>query len=335
MTFLEPARTTRRLRIRRTRVAGLLVVIAAIAALSYQLAPSSSSRAESPIDVLRGEQPGAFGAAVSSAVWPAYGQAAFVRGGQSQIHAGPNQHSAPIASVAKVMTAYLVLRDHPLRVGEDGPTITLTDADVADTDRRRGQGESVVPIAAGEQIDRAAGAAGTAAAVGEQHRHGSGAMGCRLGGRVRRPDECHRTVAGHDPHPLHRPERLRRRNRVDRRRPGAHRRSGHALAGVRKHRRHTERDAAGRRHRAQHQHVARVRRLRRRQDRLDRRRPAAASPSEPSAGSTASGRRSPASCWASPAPTCKRRVSPPPPPWSTASPVIGLHEISSSQPCRH
>jgi serine-type D-Ala-D-Ala carboxypeptidase (penicillin-binding protein 5/6) len=51
-----------------------------------------------------------------------------------------------------VMTAYLVLDDHPLRLGQDGPTITLTDADVADTDRRRGQGESVVSIAAGEQL---------------------------------------------------------------------------------------------------------------------------------------------------------------------------------------
>ncbi len=87
-----------------------------------------------------------------STVWPADGQAAFVQGGQSQVQAGPNQHAAAIASVAKVMTAYLVLRDHPLRLGEDGPTITLTDADVADTDRRRGQEESVVSIAAGEQL---------------------------------------------------------------------------------------------------------------------------------------------------------------------------------------
>jgi D-alanyl-D-alanine carboxypeptidase (penicillin-binding protein 5/6) len=51
-----------------------------------------------------------------------------------------------------VMTAYLVLRDHPLRPGQDGPTITLTGDDVADTDRRRAQRESVVPIAAGEQL---------------------------------------------------------------------------------------------------------------------------------------------------------------------------------------
>jgi serine-type D-Ala-D-Ala carboxypeptidase (penicillin-binding protein 5/6) len=151
VTYRQPARTTRRIRIRWIRVAGLLVVVAAIAALGYQLLASSSSTAESPTDVPRSEHPGARGEALPRAVWPAYGQAA-VQTGQSQVHAGPNQHAAPIASVAKVMTAYLVLRDHPLRLGQDGPTITLADADVADTDRRRGQRESVVPVAAGEQL---------------------------------------------------------------------------------------------------------------------------------------------------------------------------------------
>ena len=87
-----------------------------------------------------------------SSAWPEYGQAAVILTGQPRIHAGPNQHPAPIASVAKVMTAYLVLREHPLRPGEDGPTITLTAADVADTDRRAGQHESVVPVATGEQL---------------------------------------------------------------------------------------------------------------------------------------------------------------------------------------
>ncbi|HZE03854.1 MAG TPA: hypothetical protein VE127_01445 [Solirubrobacteraceae bacterium] len=72
--------------------------------------------------------------------------------GRSQVQVGPNQHEAPIASVAKVMTAYLVLRDHPLRAGQDGPTITLTESDVADTERRRQRNESVVPVAAGEQL---------------------------------------------------------------------------------------------------------------------------------------------------------------------------------------
>jgi D-alanyl-D-alanine carboxypeptidase (penicillin-binding protein 5/6) len=153
MTYSKRARTTtRRIRIRWIRVAGLLVAIGAIAALGYQLLASASSPAAPPTDVLRSEHRGALGEALPSTVWPAYGQAAIVQTGQSQVQAGPNQHAAAIASVAKVMTAYLVLRDHPLRRGQDGPTITLTDADVADTDRRRGQRESVVPIAAGEQL---------------------------------------------------------------------------------------------------------------------------------------------------------------------------------------
>src|SRR5437763_3536130 len=153
MAHSKPARTTtRRIRIRRIRVAVLLVVIAALAAaLGYQVLASSSSRPASPIDVLRSEHRAARGEAVPSTVWPAYGQAA-VQVGQSQVQAGPNQHAAAIASLAKVMTAYLVLRDHPLRLGQDGPTITLTDADVADTDRRRRQQESVVSIAAGEEL---------------------------------------------------------------------------------------------------------------------------------------------------------------------------------------
>ena len=59
MTYRERARTTtRRIRIRRIRVA-LLVVIAAIAAsFGYQLLASSSSTAASPIDVLRSEHRG-------------------------------------------------------------------------------------------------------------------------------------------------------------------------------------------------------------------------------------------------------------------------------------
>jgi serine-type D-Ala-D-Ala carboxypeptidase (penicillin-binding protein 5/6) len=131
----ESARTTRRRP--GIGVAGPLIAVVAIAAaLGYQSLASSSS----------------LGEGVPSTVWPADGQAAFVLSGRSQAHAGPNQHPAPIASVAKVMTAYRVLRDHPLRRGEDGPSITLTDADVADTDRRRGRQESVVSIAAGEQL---------------------------------------------------------------------------------------------------------------------------------------------------------------------------------------
>ncbi len=145
MTYSGPARaTTRRIRIRWIRVAGLFLAIGAIAAaFGYQLLAFTSSPAASSIDARVEALPGT--------LWPVAGQAA-VQVGQSQIQAGPNQHPTPIASVAKVMTAYLLLRDRPLRIGENGPTITLTDADVADTDQRLRQRESVVSIAAGEEL---------------------------------------------------------------------------------------------------------------------------------------------------------------------------------------
>jgi zinc D-Ala-D-Ala carboxypeptidase len=63
VTYREPARTTtRRIRIRGIRVAGLLVVIAAIAAaVGSQLLASSSSSATSPTDVPRSGHRGAPG----------------------------------------------------------------------------------------------------------------------------------------------------------------------------------------------------------------------------------------------------------------------------------
>ena len=69
MTYSQPARTTtRRIRIRWIRVAGLLVVLAALAAaLGHQLAASSSSTAASPIDVLHSGHRGALGEADGAA----------------------------------------------------------------------------------------------------------------------------------------------------------------------------------------------------------------------------------------------------------------------------
>ncbi len=76
------------------------------------------------------------GEVVPSTVWPAYGQAAFVQ----QDSRSPRRLEPARGSNRQLREGddgYLVLRDHPLQLGEEGPTITLTDADVADTDRRR------------------------------------------------------------------------------------------------------------------------------------------------------------------------------------------------------
>jgi D-alanyl-D-alanine carboxypeptidase len=55
----------------------------------------------------------------------------------------------PIASVAKVMTAYLILRDHPLKGDAKGPMIKV---DQAAQDQASADGESTVKVTAGDEI---------------------------------------------------------------------------------------------------------------------------------------------------------------------------------------
>jgi serine-type D-Ala-D-Ala carboxypeptidase (penicillin-binding protein 5/6) len=83
--------------------------------------------------------------------WPSSGQAAYAVG-TGPIEAGPGQRPAPIASVAKVMTAYLVLRHDPLAAGASGFRLRITAADVADYQRRVRQDQSVTRVRAGEVL---------------------------------------------------------------------------------------------------------------------------------------------------------------------------------------
>jgi D-alanyl-D-alanine carboxypeptidase (penicillin-binding protein 5/6) len=62
------------------------------------------------------------------------------------------QAPTPIASVTKMMSALVVLRDHPLSPGESGPYIPITSADVAAYRLEAAQGDSVVKVRAGEQL---------------------------------------------------------------------------------------------------------------------------------------------------------------------------------------
>ena len=59
---------------------------------------------------------------------------------------------APIGSVAKVMTAYLVLRDHPLADGDDGPVLVVTAADEADYRSRIASGQSLLEVRTGDRL---------------------------------------------------------------------------------------------------------------------------------------------------------------------------------------
>ncbi|MFF1646214.1 serine hydrolase [Streptomyces sp. NPDC058240] len=81
--------------------------------------------------------------------WPAQGQSAVSVDGVGSMGSAGAQKPAPIASVAKVMTAYVVLKDHPLKGKEEGEKITV-DQQAEDESKR--EDESTAPITKGQQF---------------------------------------------------------------------------------------------------------------------------------------------------------------------------------------
>jgi D-alanyl-D-alanine carboxypeptidase (penicillin-binding protein 5/6) len=85
--------------------------------------------------------------------WPGEGQAAVeVQGIDGAVAGTGRQAPAPIASVAKVMTAYLTLLAHPLSPGEQGFVLRIRPADVEEQGQRVALDESTVPVRNGELL---------------------------------------------------------------------------------------------------------------------------------------------------------------------------------------
>ena len=102
-------------------------------------APSSGAASLSP-------------APTGALAWPATGAAAF-QVGDGPVRSHGDDRARAIASVAKVMTAYVILLMMPLDTGQTGPAYTITATDVADADRRYQLDESGVPVKKGEVIN--------------------------------------------------------------------------------------------------------------------------------------------------------------------------------------
>ncbi len=84
--------------------------------------------------------------------WPSHGQAAVDVQGLGHLGSSGGAKPVPIASVTKVMTAYVVLRDHPLTSTGAGPRITVTAAEAAAYPQEKASNESLVPVNAGEVL---------------------------------------------------------------------------------------------------------------------------------------------------------------------------------------
>jgi D-alanyl-D-alanine carboxypeptidase (penicillin-binding protein 5/6) len=84
--------------------------------------------------------------------WSDQGQSAIGAVGLGVLDTHGEQKPVPIASVAKIVTALMVLKQKPLKPGEPGPILILSEADVGLYQGFVAQGGSVVPVQAGEQI---------------------------------------------------------------------------------------------------------------------------------------------------------------------------------------
>jgi len=123
----------------------LLIAVAAGAVNYLRPIPAVEAAAALPAsDVVPGTPP--------ALPWPARGSAAVAVQNLGFIASSGNEQPIPAASVTKVMTALVILEDKPLKKGESGPTITLTNDDVQIYQAAVANKESVVLVQAGEQL---------------------------------------------------------------------------------------------------------------------------------------------------------------------------------------
>jgi len=91
--------------------------------------------------------PGSF-----SVTFPEQGESAVGTENFGVIASSAVKTPVPIASVAKIMTAYLVLKAHPLQPGVDGPSLIMDAQDVTEYQSARNKGYSVLEVAQGESL---------------------------------------------------------------------------------------------------------------------------------------------------------------------------------------
>jgi D-alanyl-D-alanine carboxypeptidase (penicillin-binding protein 5/6) len=128
-------------------VAGVLVIAGAAAARAATVSvPALTVKRVLPESVtLPGSKP--------TLAWPASGQAAVEVEGLPPLGTSGPTTPVPIASLAKIMTAYVLLQDHPLPAGQTGFTLTISAADVTAYQSAAAQQQSVVAVAAGETLN--------------------------------------------------------------------------------------------------------------------------------------------------------------------------------------
>ncbi len=131
---------------RRRIAVGLVLLVAAALGINY-LRPIPEVTASSSLPAQK-TTPGT----PPLLPWPSAGSAAVGVSGLGKLADSGNEAPLPAASVAKVMTAVVVMNDKPFPLGQTGGSITITDLDVQAYENDRAQGQSVVAVQAGEVL---------------------------------------------------------------------------------------------------------------------------------------------------------------------------------------
>ncbi|MEJ3404092.1 D-alanyl-D-alanine carboxypeptidase [Rathayibacter sp. YIM 133350] len=119
---------TRRQIYRRRRIVVFGGLVLVLAALIYSF---STLTASVPATAAELKEPAAISTPQAQPAWPGFGRGAVgAVGFDGVLSASGDQSAAPMASITKIITALVVLDAKPIAVGEDGPSITYTDADV-------------------------------------------------------------------------------------------------------------------------------------------------------------------------------------------------------------
>jgi D-alanyl-D-alanine carboxypeptidase (penicillin-binding protein 5/6) len=84
--------------------------------------------------------------------WPSEGEATIAVEGVGSLGSTGGQKPVPIASVAKVMTAYLTLKKFPLEPGAEGFRVRITQAEVDEERERLDLDQSTIAVRAGEVL---------------------------------------------------------------------------------------------------------------------------------------------------------------------------------------
>ncbi|EGE43059.1 peptidase S11 D-alanyl-D-alanine carboxypeptidase 1 [Streptomyces sp. ACT-1] len=146
--FPSPSPSPSRFRPRRSVLVPLTAAVALLVGTGGWYAAGGGSSTVGPASA---DAPGEKVAPLARSLhlpWPREGQASVTVEGIGSLGTRGEQKPVPIASVTKVMTAYVILKDHPMRADSHGATVV---ADRRAADESYSSVETTAPVLAGKE----------------------------------------------------------------------------------------------------------------------------------------------------------------------------------------